>query len=378
MIWRRHVLGLIFLACSLPLGMAFGQTETAKPEAAQSASYKPGKGPYALLTKDEDWRDEARNRTLPVRLYLPAPKPGEKLPVIIFSHGWGASRTSYGYFCEHLASEGYLVICPSHPGSDTASIPFGNGTGTGDRQAKLRERLLNGGGGGGGGDKKDPDKKDAKPEHPKQEGLMESIEDPDNLRNRPRDISFIIDQLDKQAATRDLADLSHIGVGGHSFGAYTAMAIGGMTVKLPDAQAQSFRDPRVKAVLPMSPEGRGTMGIETHAWDHFGAPVLFLTGTRDYGSGDRPASWRRQAFDAVSGVDDYLVTIEGAGHLTFAMPMGEAALIQSLGTAFLDAYLRQDAAAKIWLQAFFAAKHTDCTAEFKPGAASPKRPQDHK
>ena len=38
-------------------------------------------------------------------------------------------------------------------------------------------------------------------------------------------------------------------------------------------------------VLPMSPEGHGIMGIHPGAWAHFAAPVLFLTGTRDYGQG---------------------------------------------------------------------------------------------
>jgi pimeloyl-ACP methyl ester carboxylesterase len=46
-------------------------------------------------------------------------------------------------------------------------------------------------------------------------------------------------------------------------------------------------------------------------------PVLFMTGTRDYGQGARSADWRRAGFEHVSGVDDYLVTLNGAGHMTF-------------------------------------------------------------
>ena len=295
---------------------------------------------------NEDWSDEIHKRTIPVRIFMPwmpGTKEPEKLPVIVFSHGWGASRTTYGYFAMHMASQGYLVIIPTHPGSDTASIPLPGG---GDRSAKLRERLL----GNGKPSDKPIDKLDDKPsdkstdkpgdkhaadEQPKQESLKESIDDPENLKNRPKDISFVIDQLDKQATTKPIADLTRIGVAGHSFGAYTAMAIGGMTVDIPDEKPQSFADPRVKAVLPMSPQGQGTMGIVPAAWDHFSVPVLFLTGTKDYGEGARPAAWRRQAFDSIKTADDYLIVIEGATHLTFARPTSEEPLINAAATGVL-------------------------------------------
>jgi predicted dienelactone hydrolase len=402
----RRVLGaaalytLILSSVSRPLGS--GGLRAAEPADAM-ALYKAEPGPWSVEVLDKEWLDDARQRTVPVRIYLPQPPADAadkslpaRFPVVVFSHGWGASRASYGYFCRHLASHGYLVVSPTHAGSDTASIRIG-GTG-----------FLGGRG---------ADQPAATQPVGRKEGIMESIQDPDNLRNRPRDVSFVLDRIGRSQSLHDLADLSRVGVAGHSFGAYTAMTEGGMTVDLPEGKAQSLRDPRVKAVIPMSPEGRGMMGISPNAWDKFATPVLFLTGTKDYGSGPHAADWRHQAFDKIHTADAYLVTIDGATHFTFAFPgsgagggplqgggrgggggglpqggggvlQGGAAgaataraddaaaaspdgkLIDALGTAFFDAKLRGDAQAAAWLAAYFAARHPAAAAEFKPGPAA--------
>lgn len=315
--------------------------------------YKATSGPFSVKTIDEDWHDQARKRDVPVRIYLPRLKEpgdvpaGRKHPVIVFSHGLGGSRNGYAYFGEHMASHGYLVIMPTHAGSDTAARrgnrqPIQPATGPAGR-------------------------------------FFDALDDPENLKNRPRDISFVIDQLSVNPKLAPIADLARVGVAGHSFGAYTAMAIAGMQVDLPGAQDQSFRDGRVKAALPMSPQGPGTMGIDRNAWDKVETPVLFLTGTKDYGQGARPAAWRRTPFEHVNGVDKYLITLTDATHMTFGNPTGiliradaktkarHAELIRSLSTAFFDASLNDDPEATAWIRRFFATVHQDCTAEFKPG-----------
>lgn len=342
--------------------------------------YKSSPPKHEVTIVDAEWRDEARGRDVPVRMYIAETKDGAKLPLIVFSHGLGASREMYGYFGKHLAESGYIVIAPTHHGSDTQA---------------LKDWISTHGLG-----KKNEDG----------EGWLQAgISDPDNLRNRPKDISFVIDRAGKDPKLAGIIDMERIGVAGHSFGAYTAMAIGGMTVDLPEAKGASFRDPRVKAVLPISPEGAGTMGITKQSWDIFAVPVLFLTGTKDYGSGGRSATWRRTGFESVRGVDDYLFTIEGAGHMTFGGPGTSAALggngesenkslgilrdrirdrlrekaaeksggtdpevnahvlnIESYSSAFFDAYVKSEAGAKAWLIEYAAEKHDDCTAEFKP------------
>jgi len=347
--------------------------------------YSSGDAKREVAVVDAEWRDEARARDVPVRMYLPKAVGEEKFPLIVFSHGLGASREMYGYFGKHMAEAGYIVIAPTHHGSDTEA---------------LREWVKKNGFG----------KKNAEGEG----WLQAGISDPDNLRNRPKDISFVIDRAGKEPKLAGIVDMERIGVAGHSFGAYTAMAIGGMAVDLPEAKGVSFRDPRVKDVLPMSPEGSGVMGIGKDSWSDFGSPVLFLTGTKDYGSGGRAASWRREAFDSVRGVDDYLFTIEGAGHMTFGGPGTSAAMgggdgtdaagdntvrgkirerirdrvreksaeksggldpdiqqhvvmVESYSAAFFDAYVRGNEGAKRWLAEYAGQKHDDCTAEFKPG-----------
>jgi predicted dienelactone hydrolase len=323
--------------CSLAalLLLAAQTMATPAPAAALSPFYKPGAGPWIFTIRDEQWTDARRNRVVPVRIYFPTRADDQSLrPVIIMSHGWGGSRTSYAYFNQQLASWGYLVIAPTHAGSDTASIA-------------LRPTVANTTIG------------------PKRETLMQSIQDPDNLQNRPEDISFVIDQLSQHANLARIADTKHIGVAGHSFGAYTAMAIGGMVVDLPGQKQHSMRDPRVGAVLAMSPEGSGLMGISPNAWDHFAVPVLFLTGTRDYGRGGHPAAWRTEPFHAVRTMPAWLVTIIGGTHLTFVRPGSEQPLIQSLSVAFFDAQLLHEPKAVAWMNGFFAVNHGDCIVSHK-------------
>jgi predicted dienelactone hydrolase len=391
---RRTAAALVATSIALSVFAQAPASSSAPPAAAEPPAatgtpaklYKEEAGPFTFKTIDEDWADQARtpNRTIPVRMFVPEVKaePGaaadakpSKLPVIIFSPGLGASRITYAYFARHLASNGYIVIVPSHPGSDTAAAvewirQHGEAPARGGSPAtRLRAR--------NNADGNDPNTDDRPGGW-----LLTSINDPDNLRERPRDISFIISKIPTHAVLGPIANMSQIGVGGHSFGAYTAMAIGGMRVDLPESHGgakQSFRDPRVRAVLPMSPEGAGAMGIVPGAWDSFRVPALFLTGTRDYGAGGRSASWRRQAFEGVHGFFDYyLITLDGAGHMTFGRPEGvvasksdasHAALIRSLGTAFFDAYVRDNDAAKDWIRKFAVSKPAGCTAEYKPAEA---------
>ncbi|CAG1005125.1 hypothetical protein PHYC_03200 [Phycisphaerales bacterium] len=345
--------------------------------------YKPHAGPFDVRVVNDQWRDTRRERDVPVRIYIPRakaePTADARFPVVIFSHGLGGSRVNYRYFGEHLASHGYIVIFPSHAGSDTAALLAWGGKPKGD--AARREGWL-----------------------------KASIGDPENLRNRPRDVSFLIDQLGVDGHVKDIADRSRVGVGGHSFGAYTSLCVAGMVVDLPEGRDQSFRDPRVKAVLPMSPQGSGTMGIDEGAWKEVGVPVLCLTGTRDYGEGARSAEWRREPFENIRGVEDYLITITGAGHMTFSNPRGEGRaivepagapgrgeipgrfreraardaaevsdeeqaryldLIRSVGAAFFDAYVKEDAKAKEWLAEFSLTNRSDCRVEYTPGGAKP-------
>jgi predicted dienelactone hydrolase len=307
--------------------------------------YQPERPAVRVVQRDEVWRDDGRMRDVPVRVYTPDGLD-TNAPLIVFSHGMGGTREGYGYICSHLASHGNIVVVPTHTGSDAAGV---------------RE------------DAKELARRPAERGMPLQGLVARNTSDPDNLRNRPRDISFVIDRALADPALAKLVDAERIGVAGHSFGAYTAMAVAGMTVDLPEGRDRSFRDARVKAVLPMSPQGRGAMGVDAGAWDGVAAPVFFLTGTEDYGQGERSEKWRREAFDAVSGVDAYLMVLDGGTHSTFGgrdrlnrRHRQHIELIESAATAFFDAKLREDPTAAAWLKATFGVEHKDCTAEFRP------------
>ncbi|MBS0191806.1 MAG: hypothetical protein U0573_12455 [Phycisphaerales bacterium] len=342
--------------------------------------YKQDAPTCPVRITDTVWHDAARDRDVPVRIYMPvmSGQNSSGLPLVVFSHGLGGSGQMYGYFGKAMAERGFVVIAPTHHGSDTAAL------GEWAKKNGFGKKDKNGDG-----------------------WLRTSISDPENLKNRPGDISFVIDRALQEPSLRDIVDVNRIGVAGHSFGAYTAMAMGGLTVEL-EGKKISFRDPRVKAVLPMSPEGAGVMGIGNDSWNDFAVPVLFLTGTNDYGSGGRAASWRREGFDHVKGVDSYLFTIAGATHMTFggggASVSGEGSgdsgvggwlrakirdrvreksaeksggmdkdveehvvLVKAYGVAFFDAYLNGKAGAKEWMKNYAAEKHEECAAEFRGG-----------
>ena len=147
-----------------------------------------GKG-YDLLAVDAGFRaesrelkvhDAARNRDIPVRIYLPANEKPE--PVVLFSHGLGGSRAGSGFLGEHWAARGYVAVFVQHPGSDDA---VWKEAAPGERMAALREAA--------------------------------SLE---NFWLRVKDVAAVIDQLEAWNKTGPLAgrmDLTKIGMSGHSF-----------------------------------------------------------------------------------------------------------------------------------------------------------------
>ncbi|HEX2121753.1 MAG TPA: hypothetical protein VHL59_08935, partial [Thermoanaerobaculia bacterium] len=79
-------------------------------------------------------------------------------------------------------------------------------------------------------------------------------------------------------------------------------------------------DPRVKAVLAMSPIGTTeAWGLTRESWSEVRTPVLFMTGDRDVGAGETETpEWRREVFELAAPGDKWLMFFEGAGHLAFA------------------------------------------------------------
>jgi hypothetical protein len=110
----------------------------------------------------------------------------------------------------------------------------------------------------------------------------------------------------------------------------------------------------------MSPEG-GSSGDQDVVWGAIHIPVMSLTGTEDadpIGRGTKPSD-RVIPFQSIRGVDQVLVVFDGGDHMLFsgrtepgrdtARDARYHADIERVTRAFLDAFLRGDAAQQAWL-----------------------------
>jgi predicted dienelactone hydrolase len=292
--------------------------------ADQAATYTAKPGPYQVDTASYGWHDAARNRDVPVKIYFPHTGDGP-FPLIVFSHGLGGTREGYEYLGRHWASCGYVSVHLQHHGSDAAVWQNA---------------------------------------HP-MESLRQAIKDPANAVNRARDVTFAIDKMEivnrEPGVLKGRIDLQHIGMAGHSFGAWTTLAVAGETFFGPLGGETSLADPRVKAALPMSaPVQAKDKDRLDQIYAKIKIPCLHMTGTLDDSPlGETAAKDRRLPFDHINAADQYLITFNGADHMTFATLRASPelkkkdALFHDLicisSTAFWDAYLKNDAAAKKWL-----------------------------
>lgn len=205
---------LVLAALMLPLGA--GGAAAAQVPVAADGSVAAIELPVRSI--DLEWHDRARDRRVPVRLYLPdsgaadATAPA-RVPLVVFSHGLGGSRAGYGHLGRHWAARGIASLHPQHAGSDRAIWTDG------DPRA-LAERLR-------------------------------SAVSADNAVARARDVSFAIDRVLDDPALAARIDPSRIAVAGHSFGANTALLVAGARFATADGAA-TLRDPRVRAAVLMS------------------------------------------------------------------------------------------------------------------------------
>lgn len=271
-------------------------------------------------------RAEDRQKSLPCKVYVPS--SGGPYPVIVFSHGFGGNKDAFASAGRHWASHGYVVIHPTHADG-------------------LAQRA----GGREAGD-------DEKPMQLRSGGLLKGLNDPGRIADRVADIVLVMDSLEKLPkevpALMGRIDKERIGVGGHSFGAYTAMLIGGVTVDLGGEKARSFRDARVRCILPISGQGTGQQGLTDQSWAGLRLPMMTITGTRDRGVGGQAVEWKKEPYQFSPPGDKYLVVIEGANHFSFGGGLGRRSsgvtdLVNLYSTCFWDAYLKDSGAAKEFL-----------------------------
>jgi predicted dienelactone hydrolase len=72
-------------------------------------AYEPSGSEHEVAIARFDWRDSARDRDVPVKIYYPKDLGGP-VPVVIFSHGLGGSREGYEYLGRHWAGCGFVSV----------------------------------------------------------------------------------------------------------------------------------------------------------------------------------------------------------------------------------------------------------------------------
>jgi predicted dienelactone hydrolase len=190
--------------------------------------------------------------------------------------------------------------------------------------------------------------------------LKQAAADPQNALDRAADVTFAISRMillnhRRGSPLEGLVNEKEIGMAGHSFGAWTTLAVVGE--KNPGAIV--LTDPRIKAAIAMSAPVPG--GIERARGQFAGiaVPVFHMTGTRDDSPiGETKAADRRIPFDQATAPGTCLLILNGADHMTFSGHIFNAywqddahyqTFILAGSTAFWDATLRGDQAARAWL-----------------------------
>lgn len=263
----------------------------------------------------------AGERELPLLVYLPPGKGPD--PVVLFSHGLGGSRYGSSFLGKHWAARGYVVVYLQHPGSD-ASVW---------QDEKAGRRLA----------------------------AMKSAASAENFRLRVQDVPRVLDELTawNRAPAHPLAgrlDLSRVGMAGHSFGAVTTQAVGGQRFPLMGAK---WADPRIRAALPMSPSAPRAGDVDK-AFEQVKIPWMLMTGTEDSSRiVNLTVEERLAVYPALPPGGKYELVLHGARHSAFTdRPLpGERGgrnpdhhrFILALSTAFWDTYLKEDPAARKWL-----------------------------
>jgi predicted dienelactone hydrolase len=261
-----------------------------------------------------------RGTDLQVRISAPA--TGERLPVIVFSHGFGSSLEGSAPLADYWAASGFVVIQPTHLDSRTLGLS--------------------------------PD-----------DARTQTI-----WRSRIGDLRLVIDSLEEIAgAVPGLAgriDPEKLAVAGHSWGATSASALIGARIIDADGNAdEDFSDPRVRAAVLLAVAGTGedltpfaaaNFAFMNPSFATMSTPALIVAGGADQSMlSTRGPDWWGDA-DRLSPADTRLVTLPGAEHSfggingylsteTTDESPARVALLQRLSTAYLRTALGIEAGA---------------------------------
>ena len=226
-------------------------------------------------------------RPVDLAMKVSAPVSGHNLPVIILSHGHGRSNflsslNGYAPLADFLASQGFVVIQPTHLNSKALALPIGA------------------------------------------EGIT-------FWKSRPKDIQFILDNLDRifidVPGLSERVNTTNIAAVGHSLGGHTVAMLAGMEVTDPaTGEKVCFPEPRLKARVmigvPGSPEGLNETGNKLYGNPLKGTDYSTMTLSALVVNGDKDKNpnfsdlenWRADAYYH-SPAPKSLLTIFDAEHI---------------------------------------------------------------
>ncbi len=269
------------------------------------------------------WRDQTREREVPVTIFYP--RATGPFPLLILSHGLGGSRDTLTYLGRYWAEHGYVCAQIQHPGTD--------------------EGVWRG----------------ATTEAQAQVAMKRAVGDLTNILNRPRDVSFAIDQMlrlnaDAQSELNGKINADEIGVAGHSLGGLTALLSAGQRA-IAGGFSADLSDARIKACVAMSSPLNAAAPLADQFAD-YQAPTFYVVGQNDNVVLGATIA-HEQIYNAIRAPDQYLLILAGADHMTFAgarfgpdapADARDHTLTQTATLAFWQAQFNGNEAAKNWLR----------------------------
>lgn len=231
--------------------------------------------------------------------------PG-RYPLILFSHSSGGQRHQATFLCTHLSSHGYIVAALDH--SEVIAPELRRREGETSEQKLARVDAW--------------------------------------IANRVPDIRFLLDQMLSSTAWKAevTIDPARIGIVGHSFGGWTALAT-------PEVEG------RIRAVVALAPGGSSQPPPNmipaklTFLWGR-DVPTLYLVAENDTAL---PLAGMYELFERTQATKQ-LVILRRADHEHFGDEIEQQAefcsreqahlFVRSLTLCHLDAHVRQEAAAQ--------------------------------
>ncbi|MEU8789618.1 chlorophyllase [Streptomyces sp. NPDC048643] len=225
----------------------------------------------------------APQRGSDLHVRVSAPVVGERLPIVVFAHGFGSNLDGYAPLVDYWSARGFVVVQPTHLDSKRPAVPID-----------------------------DPRK-------------------PDVWRHRVQDMKRILDELDTlEAAVPGLAgrtDRGRIVAAGHSFGGQTAGILVGLRVTDPrTGTAEDLSDGRVTASIQLATAGKGgdeltPFAHENLPWlrdqdfSHITVPHLVVAGDEDeVGLSTRGPAWTVDPYLLSGSTHKSLLTVHGGQH----------------------------------------------------------------